>query len=312
MALAPTATESSGWRAPSAHTRAALALAGAALLWSGNFIAGRALRHDFDPATLNLLRWAICLLIFLPWVGAKAWRCRQAVQREWRLLCALGATGIAAFHTLVYLALASTTAVNALLILSLAPTTIWLGAALTGGSRPTRAQWAGMSVSLVGAGILVTRGSLAALLDLAPARGDLWMVAAVLLWTVYSLLLRRRPADLPADVALAASIVPALMLLLPVVAFSATGAPPALTPPMLGALLYIAVFASLVGFLLWSYGVSLLGPEQAGQFVHLMPVFGAGLAVWLLGEAIVPAQLAGALCVLAGIALVQRRPRRRG
>jgi len=69
--------------------------------------------------------------------------------------------------------------------------------------------------------------------------------------------------------------------------------------------------ASLVAFLLWSYGVSTIGPERAGQFVQLMPVFGAALAVALLGETIVLPQVAGALCVFAGIALVQRRPRPR-
>ncbi|MES2956889.1 MAG: EamA family transporter [Pseudomonadota bacterium] len=297
-------------RALSADTRAALALAGAALLWSGNFIAGRALRHDIDPATLNLLRWTLCLLIFLPWVGPKAWRCRQIVLREWRLLCALGASGIAAFHSLVYLALASTTAVNALLMLSLTPAAILLGAALTGGRRPSTVQWAGTLLSLAGAGILVTRGSLAAVAGLAglgPVAGDLWMLLAVLLWTVYSLLLRRRPVDLPADVALAASIVPALLLLLPAVMLAPTVGPLVLTPRMLGALVYIALFASLLGFLLWSYGVSTLGPERAGQFVHLMPLFGAALALLLLGESIVPVQWIGALCVLVGIALVNRQ-----
>lgn len=308
---APSAARRHVLRVLSADTRAAFALACAALLWSGNFIAGRALRDDIDPATLNLLRWALCLLIFLPWVGPKAWRYRRVVAREWRLLLALGATGIAAFHTLVYLALTSTTAINALLMLSLAPTTILVGAALTGGSRPSRTQWAGTLVSLAGACILVTRGSTAVLFGLAPARGDLWMIVAVLLWAVYSLLLRRRPADLPQDVALAASIVPAIALLLPAVTLSATVAPLALTPRLLAALTYIAVFASLIAFLLWSYGVSTIGPERAGQFVQLMPVFGAALAVVLLGETIVLPQLAGALCVFAGIALVQRRPRPR-
>jgi hypothetical protein len=57
-------------RVLSADTRATFALAGAALLWSGNFIAGRALRDTIDPVTLNLLRWVLCLLIFLPCVGA--------------------------------------------------------------------------------------------------------------------------------------------------------------------------------------------------------------------------------------------------
>ena len=79
--------------------RAALALALATLFWAGNFIAGRALRGQVEPATLNLLRWLLCLALMLPWVGVRAWRCRGAIAREWRLLLALGATGIAAFHT---------------------------------------------------------------------------------------------------------------------------------------------------------------------------------------------------------------------
>ena len=299
---------------PSRSAWPALALSAAALLWSGNFIAGRALRDDLGPATLNLLRWSLCLLVMLPWVGASVWRHRHAVRREWRLLVGLGATGIAAFHTLTYLALQSTPAVNALLMLSLTPGAILVGAALSGGPWPSRRQWVGTGLSLLGAGVLLTRGDGAALLGLTPAQGDLWMLLAVPLWAAYSLLLRRRPADLPQPVALACSIVPALVLLLPLALGSTAGAPLASTaaalqakPWLLAAVAYVAVFASLIAFLLWSYGVAAIGPEAAGQFVHLMPVFGALLAFVLLGEAIVPAQVAGALCVLAGIGLVQGR-----
>jgi len=288
----------------SPDTRAALALGGAALLWSGNFVAGRALRGVIDPVTLNLFRWSLCLLIFAPWVGPVAWRQRRVVAREWRLLLALGVTGIAAFQTLVYLALSTITAIDALLLLSLAPAAILAGAALGGGTPPTRVQWLGTLVSLAGAVVLVTRGSVAVLRDLSPGRGDLWMLVAVVLWAAYSLLLRRRPVDLPQDVALAASIAPAIALLL-AVRMCMDPSPLVLTLPVAGALIYVAVCASLIAFLLWSYGVAIIGPERAGQFVHLMPVFGAALAVMLLGETIVPAQAAGALCVFAGIALVR-------
>jgi drug/metabolite transporter (DMT)-like permease len=290
----------------SVQTRAAFALTCAVLLWSGNFIAGRALRGEIDPLTLNLVRWTVCLLIFLPWVGSKLWQHRRVVVREWRLLTGLGASGIAAFHTLVYLALTDTTAINALLMLSLAPAAILIGAALVGLSLPSRLQWAGTLVSLAGAAVLVLRGDLGALGDLAFGRGDLWMLCAVVLWAIYSLLLRRRPADLPADVTLAASIVPALVLLLGAVVFQGATLPPP-TPRVIGSIAYIAIFASLIAFLLWSHGVDVIGPERAGQFIHLMPLFGAALATGLLGEAIVPSQVAGGVLVFAGIALVQRR-----
>ena len=279
---------------------AAVALAGAALFWSGAFIAGRALRNDVDPAMLTLLRWGLALLAFLPLIGPKAWRCRAVVRREWRLVAGLGITGLAAFHTLTNLAMHTTTALNAILMLSLVPATILVGGALSGASRPSARQWAGTAVSLVGAGVLITHGSLDVLLGLDLVRGDLWMVVSVLLWTAYSLLLRRRPADLPPDVALMASIVPALAVLLPV-ALLGGAALPTPTPFVVGAVLYIAIFASLIAFSLWAHGVAVLGPERAGQYVHLMPIFGAVLSTVLLGEAVVAAQLAGGAFVFAGL-----------
>jgi drug/metabolite transporter (DMT)-like permease len=287
---------------------ATFALAGAALFWSGAFIAARALRNDVDPATLTLLRWSLALLAFLPFVGAKAWRCRAVVRREWRLVAGLGITGLAAFHTVTNLAMHTTTALNAILMLSLVPATILIGGALSGASRPSALQWAGTAVSLLGAAILITRGSLEAVLGLDLVRGDLWMMVGVLLWTAYSLLLRRRPADLPPDLALMASIVPAIVALLPVVLLRPGGpALPALGPFVVGAILYIAIFASLIAFSLWGYGVAVIGPERAGQYVHLMPIFGGVLSTVLLGEEIVAAQVAGAAFVFAGLFLVQRQ-----
>lgn len=288
---------------------APLALAVAALFWSGAFIAGRALRNDIDPTLLTLLRWSMALLAFLPFVGAKAWRWRAVVLREWRLLSGLGITGLAAFHTLTNLAMHTTTALNAILMLSLVPATILVGGALSRAVRPSTMQWLGTAVSLVGACVLITRGSLEALLDLDLVRGDLWMIASVLLWTVYSLLLRRRPADLPPDVALMASIVPALAVLLPVAVLTGSAAAlPAPTPFVVGAVLYIAIFASLIAFSLWAWGVAAIGPERAGQYVHLMPIFGAVLSTLLLGEHVVAAQLGGGALVFAGLWLSQAGP----
>jgi drug/metabolite transporter (DMT)-like permease len=293
------------------ETLAVLALIAAALFWSGNFIAGRALRDDIGPVALNLVRWGLCLALLLPLVSGRLVRHRRVVLREWRLLLGLGATGIATFHTLTYQALSHTTAVNALLILALAPAAIMAGARLTGDSRPGALQWMGCLVSLAGAGVLITRADPSRLHIMGVNPGDLWMLAAVLVWTVYSLLLRRRPADLPQDVTLAASIAVALAMLVP--AFLVTGAtlPRAPGPGTVAAILYIAVFASLVAFLLWSFGVNEIGAARAGQFVYLMPVFGPVLAVVILGERLGPAQIAGGLCVLAGIALVNRPPRAR-
>ena len=130
-------------------------------------------------------------------------------------------------------------------------------------------------------------------------------------WAAYSLLLRQRPADLPQNVALAASIAAALAMLIPLLIISsATNIAELASVPTLAGIGYVAIFASVIAFLFWSYGVSQLGPSRAGQFINLMPIFGAALAFTLLGETPVPSQIIGAALVLAGIVLVERRPKR--
>jgi drug/metabolite transporter (DMT)-like permease len=289
---------------------AALALALAALFWSGNYVAGRALRGDLDPVALNFLRWSIALAVMMPFVWRGVAAHLPVLRREWRLILALGATGIAAFHALSYRALQSTTATSALLMLSLAPIATVLASAVAGMERPTRRQIAGTMVSIAGAAVLVTRGDPAGLLGQGFNAGDLWMLLAVAVWAAYSLLLRRRPADLPSSVTLAASIAAGLAMTAPFLALGPSAPFAALRSlPVALSVGYIAVFASAIAYVFWSHGVSRLGPTRAGQFVNLMPVFGAALAFALLGEAPTPAQVAGAVLVLSGIAFIEHRVR---
>jgi drug/metabolite transporter (DMT)-like permease len=285
-----------------------LALAVATLFWSGNFVAGRALRGQVDPLTLNFLRWLLALAMIAPFVWQSTAASIPVLRREWRLILGLGATGIASFHTLVYLALHTTTATNALLMLSLAPILTLLGSAAFRTERPTSTQLGGALISIAGAGVLITRGNLTGILAQGLSVGDLWMLLAVVVWAAYSLLLRRRPSDLPSPVALTASIVAALAMMMPFLVFD-TRPPAAIVGsyPVLLSIGYIALFASAIAFLLWTRGVSQLGPVRAGQFVHLMPIFGACLAFIVLGEVPTPVQIAGAALVLSGIVFVERR-----
>ena len=284
----------------------ALALALAALFWSGNFVAGRALRGAVDPVTLNFLRWLVALAIIAPFVWNSTLAAWPVLRREWRLITALGATGIAAFHILIYLALQSTTVASALLILSLAPIATLLGSALLELRQPSRRQTGGALISIAGAAVLITRGDFSSIFSQSFSTGDLWMLAAVAIWAAYSLILRRRPADLSPSVALAASVAAALLMMLPLLLFTSVPFAGLGSAGVLLSIGYIALFASAIAFLLWSRGVSQLGP--GGQFVNLMPVFGAGLAFLLLGEAPTWVQAAGAALVLSGIAFVERRP----
>jgi drug/metabolite transporter (DMT)-like permease len=307
MTFAPRSTTSvTGMASFGAPLRSpTLALSLAALFWAGSFIVGRALRDEIDPVTLTFFRWLISLAIFAPVLWRELPGKLHVVLREWRLIVGLGATGIALFHPLVYLALQHTSATNALLTFSLSPVVILLGSSVISGARPTSRQVGGVLVSMAGAAILIARGDLATLTTSGLNIGDLWMLAAVAVWAAYSLLLRRRPADLPQTLTLVSSIAVALPMLLPFTLVTASG--PALSTSVLLGTGYIAVFGSVIGFLFWSYGVAELGASRAGQFVHLMPVFGAALAFIFLGEPLSKPQILGAGLVLSGIVLIERK-----
>ncbi|MDW8318272.1 MAG: DMT family transporter [Anaerolineae bacterium] len=281
-----------------------LAPAGSALFWAGNFIVGRALRHEVAPIALSFWRWTVALAVLLPLTAAELWAQRDLLRQRWRSLAILGFTGVTAFQTCVYLALQTTTALNALLFLSLTPAAIAAGSWLFLGERLTARQAAGIGVSLVGAVVLIVRGDLGTLLGLRFARGDLWMLAAVLLWAIYSIVVRRRPTALSQLGFLSATVVAGMLFLAPMYAVAALTGHGGfhVTPATVAGVIYVALLPSVAAFVLWNRGVQRLGPNRTGMYLHLMPVFGAVLGVLFLGEAIALYQVVGAGLVFLGIA----------
>jgi drug/metabolite transporter (DMT)-like permease len=236
------------------------------------------------------------------------YRQRALLKREWKLVVALGATGVAAFHTCVYSALATTPAVNALLFLSITPMAIAVADWLAYRETLTLPQALGALVSLGGALVVIARGDATTLLGLRLNSGDLWMLAAVPMWAVYSVLLKRRPAELSRVALLTATVAAGVILLFPLYLWEVSrGAAVTLNGANLLGLLYVGVFASALAFLFWNRGVDAIGPTKAGMFSNLMPVFGAVLAVVLLGERIALYHLLGALLVFGGIAITNWR-----
>ena len=294
-------------REPSLLRSPILALTLAAFFWAGSFVVGRALRDDIDPVALTFFRWLISLLVFAPFVWREIASHARIALREWRLIVGLGATGIALFHPLVYVALQHTSATNALLTFSLSPVVILVGASVVNRRRPTAWESHGMLLSMAGAAILITRGDLGVVRSAGFNAGDLCMLAAVVVWAFYSLLLRRRPSDLPQMVTLVSSIAVALPMLLLFMLVAASGNPLHLSVSVLLGTFYVAIFGSVIGFLFWSHGVTDLGPARAGQFVHLMPVFGAALSFLFLGEPLSLSQVVGAGFVLSGIVLIETK-----
>jgi len=283
-------------------------LALATLLWSGNFVIGRALRDAIDPLELNFWRWLVALAALLPFTGA-------AVVRQWPLLrgnlllvVALGLTGLAVPHACIYTALRTTTAVNALLLLNLTPLLVALGAWAFFGQAMRRGHWAGLALSMAGAVTLIVSGRFEALLGLESRRGDLWMLPAIASAAAHVLLLRRTPAGLAQGPLLAASAAAALMLMSPLLLWRGD-LTLTVDARVLWGLAYIGILASALAFWLWNRGVAAVGPVRSAGYMFLMPLYAALLSFVLLGEAVQAWQLVGGALVLLGLwfARLQRR-----
>jgi drug/metabolite transporter (DMT)-like permease len=292
---------------PPSRILAFLLLALANLLWAGNWIAGRALREAFDPVTLNFLRWTVATLALAPF-ALPALRGKGALIRaNAGMLLLLALAGVAVFQSLVYLGLRSTTAVNAVLLNSSMPLFMLLCSWMIERERASPRQVAGMLVSLAGILMILSRGDAGALLQLELHAGDAWILLAMPVWGIYSVLLKRRPAGLGGVAFLFVISLAGVLMLAPFSALQALRAPPGL-PTAAEALgvLYMGLAASVIAFICWNRGVAVVGANAAGFTVHLLPAFGTLLAILFLGESFAVYHGAGVATILAGILLATR------
>jgi len=267
-------------------------------------VLGRALRDAFDPVSLNFWRWTIALLVLLPF-GLKAVAGKGAVIRSsWKILALLALLSVPLFQTMVYQGLRTTTAINAVLMNSSGPAFTIAASWLLDRERATPRQILGMLISLAGIVIIMTGGEPARLLHLELHSGDAWIIAAIPLWALYSVLLKRRPAELGGVAFLFVISVMGVGMLAPFyVADTLMGPPRALTVEAALAIVYVGIAASVIAFIFWNKGVALVGANAAGFTLHLLPAFGTILAIVFLGEQFRAFHAAGIATILAGVLL---------
>ncbi|HET6524013.1 DMT family transporter [Sphingopyxis sp.] len=279
-----------------------------ALFWAGNSIVGRAARDLVPPAALSFWRWTFAFLLLLPLAWPHLRRDWPVLRANWPIVALLGALAIGSFNILLYTGLQSTTALNSMLIQSAQPALVLIAGALVMGDRTSLRQVAGVLISLAGVLAIIGRGDPAMLWGLQLNIGDAIISVAVLLWALYSVLLRRRPVVHPLSF-LAASMVVGIAVIAPVYAHELWSG--RLIVPAAGsalAIAYVSIFPSFLAYLFFNRGVELIGSAATGQYMNVMPLMGAGLAMLFLGEALHLFHVAGLALIVAGILVAGRPP----
>lgn len=288
------------------YDNAYLLLALTALAWAGNQVLGRAIAGEIPPILYSCLRWTGATILVLPFAWPHLTRDRGTIGRHWPFLAAVGGIGGGLFNTLQYIGLTTTTAMNSLVLNSTGPIFIMLACFAIFRDRITVAQTLGTVVSLAGVLAIVTRGDFGALASLAVNPGDLIILFAMAVNGIYTANLRRRPAIHWLSFLFCLFFVSALVTL-PLAGWEmATGARMTVRPFTLGAVAYVAIVPSILAYVCFNRGVELIGGVRASVILHLIPVFGAGLAIGLLGEPLGLYHLAGFGLILAGVVLASR------
>ena len=277
----------------------------ATLFWSGNFIVGKAASlFEIPPFTLNFYRWTFAWLILAPFTLKEIFRKKNYIINNIKLFLILGVTSITVFNSIVYYSLNFTQVISGVLMISTIPVMIIFFCWVFKIEKTNFYQILGVFFSLMGVVVIVTNANISKLLNLDFNKGDLWMVVAMFSWAMYSALLRKKKFKL-SQISLLQTIISAgLILLLPAYLIEmALGYKVDIHLPFILTLTYVVLFPGLASFFFWIKGISIIGSNRSGIFLHLMPIFSTIMAMFIFKEKFMIFHLIGAISIIIGIIL---------
>ena len=284
---------------------AIILLIASSFFWSGNFFSGKlAFLSDLTPFKLSFFRWILALLILLPFTYAQIIKDLEYYKKNILLMTVISILGVTIFNSFTYISLKTTLVINSTLMASVAPVMMIGFSWLIFRTKTTTLQFTGIILSLLGAFAIILKGNLNNLYNLYFTAGDLWMLGAVVSWCLYSVLLKKIDSKTSQLANLEVMIIIGVIFIIPfyiMESFNSTYLPS--TGLDLAIIGYVAVFASIVAFFSWNKGVSIIGPNRASLFLHLIPVFSAIWAVSFLNEKFAFFHVIGVLFILSGIIL---------
>ena len=280
----------------------------ATLFWSGNFIVGKAASlFEIPPFSLNFYRWTFAWLILAPFTLKEIIKKKNYILKNIKLVLILGITSITIFNSIVYYSLNFTQVISGVLMISTIPVMIIFFCWIFKIEKTNLYQILGVIFSLCGVAVIVTKADLGKLLSLNFNKGDLWMVVAMLSWALYSALLRKKKFELSHISFLQTIITAGLIFLLPAYLIEMfLGYIVDIHIPFILTLSYVVLFPGLASFFFWIKGISIIGSNRSGIFLHLMPIFSTMMAILIFKEKFMIFHFIGATLIVTGIILSAR------
>lgn len=274
-------------------------------IWGTTFVSTKVLMiNGLSPAQIFTLRFAMAYVLMF------CFSHRRLFADSWRdegLMVLLGITGGSLYFLSENEAMNYTTATNTSLIVCSCPLFATLLVRLVyRSSRIHIMQLTGSLLAFMGMIIVVLNGRF--VLHLSPV-GDALAFTACICWAFYSLLMKTMTDKYSAAFITRKVFFYGVLTIIPYYIL-VPGVPSmaVLTQPVVvGNLLFLGCLASMICFLTWNWCISKLGAVKATNWVYFNPITTMIFASWVLGEKITIYFLIGAVCILTGMYMADRK-----
>jgi drug/metabolite transporter (DMT)-like permease len=280
-----------------------------AFFWSGNFIVGKfATLYEVPPLTLNFFRWLIIWIILIPFTLRDILKNIKVIKRKFYSIILMSITSISVFNSVVYYSLNFTQVLNGALMISIIPVLIVFISFIFKTEKINFSQIFGLVLSIAGVIIIITRLDFGKLINLNLNKGDLWLLVAMFSWAIYSTMLRTHKTGLKYLSFISVIVSIGLIFLFPQFLFEFYNHQVIrFNIPVFLITTYVVLFAGLGAYIFWNKAVVIVGPNKAGIFLHLMPVFSSFMAIFLLNEKLMSFHIIGAIIIIIGIYLSSKK-----
>lgn len=295
------------WSSPAAPAarQAEAGLLVLVLLWALNFSVIKIGLAAIPPFGFNALRFPLAALL-LGAVLLATGRLAIPARKDMARILALGIIGNLAYQLLFISGMALSRAGNASVLLTASPIFTALLSASLGHERVRPPAWLGIVAATVGIAMVVGSGQEGFGFGAETLRGDLLLVAAAAVWSIYTVG-ARTPIRTYGSVRVTAWTLWVGAVLLVLVGLpDLVSLDTAITPLAWAAVIYAGFLGLGLSYLLWYRGVKVLGNTRTSSFGNLVPIFAILIAWPVLGEVPNIWQLTGAGVIIGGIHLVRR------
>lgn len=276
-----------------------------ALIWAGSFVVVDAATKEIDPIDLGFLRFLVAtpLMVLVLFLTHKE---KTLPKKEIPSLIVLGLTGVTFLYVFQFIGIRDTTASTASVLINTNVIFIVFFSAIFLKERFSRKKLTGILLAFFGVILVIYIKISNAALNDAFFIGSIFMILSALCWAIYTIVGKRLLEQYDVFVVTTYAFIFGTVLYIPFVFFDILETVQNASIHSWMAVIYLAVFCSVIGYVIWYYALQKIETSKAAVHLSLIPMFTIILSSILLKEMPTILFIVGAILIICGVNLTQR------